>query len=153
MKLRRWFPNLIAGIFALTALAKLFGVATGRIGNLGDPLFPMVTVAATALFAAGLELSCAAICFLGKSDPMKCGVLIWLSGIFLLYRCGLWAKGLDVACPCLGYLQFGSRGFTETLLSSLTVVLVCAIAGAAFLLLEARLPKSVTPPTQRLNEP
>ena len=105
---RDWFARIAMGVLVATALLKLVSVASEARGlGAADPLFDFLTTRRVLLLAAMFELAVAAALFMNRNLLTRCGLLLWISAVFVAYRIGLVAVGFDGHCPCLGTLNYG----------------------------------------------
>ncbi|MCL4180008.1 MAG: hypothetical protein KJ072_19955 [Verrucomicrobia bacterium] len=105
---QHWFVRIAMGVLVITAILKLFSVASEARGlGISDPLFDFLTTRQVLLLAAMFELTVAAALFMNRNLLTRCGLLLWISAVFVAYRVGLAAVGFDGHCPCLGALNYG----------------------------------------------
>jgi hypothetical protein len=105
---RRWFVRIALGILVITAILKLVSVASeARVLGASDPLLDFLTTRQVLLLAAVFELAVVAAIFVNRNMLTRCGLLLWISAVFVAYRVGLAAVGFEGYCPCLGALNYG----------------------------------------------
>ena len=105
---RQWFVRIAMGALIATALLKLVSVGSEARGlGASDPLFDFLSTRQVLLLAAMFELAVAAALFMNRNLVTRCGLLLWISAVFVAYRVGLAAVGFEGHCPCLGTLNYG----------------------------------------------
>jgi hypothetical protein len=105
---RQRFLRIALGVLIATALLKLVSVASEARGlGISDPLFNFLTTRQVLLLAAVFELGTVAAVFVNRNILTRCGLLLWISAVFVAYRVGLAAVGFEGYCPCLGKLNYG----------------------------------------------
>ena len=105
---RDWFVRIAMGALIATALLKLISVGSeARVLGASDPLFDFLSTRQVLLLAAMFELAVASAIFMNRNLLTRCGLLLWISAVFVAYRIGLAAVGFDGHCPCLGALNYG----------------------------------------------
>ncbi|MCL4180012.1 MAG: hypothetical protein KJ072_19975 [Verrucomicrobia bacterium] len=105
---RDWFVRIAMGVLVITAILKLISVASEARGlGASDPLFDFLTTRQVLLLAAMFELGTVVAMVVNRNVLTRCGLLLWISAVFVAYRVGLAAVGFDGHCPCLGALNYG----------------------------------------------
>jgi hypothetical protein len=103
-KLIAWvFIQTAVLLLAVTALAKILA-ATGEARILGqpDPLLGLLSMRQSMLLAAALEIVVVVLVYRAPNVLRKAELLLWIAGVFLVYRIGLWWIGFEGSCRCLG---------------------------------------------------
>ncbi|MCX8156765.1 MAG: hypothetical protein N3J91_10010 [Verrucomicrobiae bacterium] len=96
------FHTSAATILCLTAVCKLISVTgEARVMALADPIIRFVSLRQLLLWTALLELGVAWYLFNGRNIRARNYLLLWLCGLFIAYRVGLWLMQYK-GCSCLG---------------------------------------------------
>ncbi len=97
------FRKTVVGALAVTAMLKLSGVVSA-VSELDkpDPVFYFLSMRQVLLLAAVLEAVVAWWVTRWRDDPRILGLILWLGGVFLLYRGAAWLNGWSGPCKCLG---------------------------------------------------
>lgn len=126
------------GILLLTGAAKLWS-AVGREPVLEsvDPVFGL-TLRELFTYAGVIEAMVGLHCLWSDRLQRSAALVLWLSGVFVLYRIGLSWLGGEGPCGCLGVLSF-RWGLTPAAVDTvMKVVLGCMVFGGGAVLLLLR---------------
>jgi hypothetical protein len=126
--IRHWFVRIAMGALIATALLKLVSLGSeARVLGAADPLLDFLTTRQVMLLTAIFEFGTVAAVFVNRNILTRCGLLLWISTVFVAYRVGLAAVGFEGYCPCLGTLTYGlpiSPAVADRLALGLLVFLV-----------------------------
>lgn len=91
------------GALVVTALLKLSAVVSAVTElDKPDPVFSFLSMRQSLLLAAVLEVAVVWWVSRWRNDPRSFGLILWLGGVFLLYRGAAWLTGWKGPCNCLG---------------------------------------------------
>lgn len=91
-------------LLVILAASKFVSIWTlTRVHREIDPLLGIAFEYSIGI-AALMELSVALAALVSKSAHIQAAWMIWLSGVFCLYRFGLWWIGYSKPCACMGSL-------------------------------------------------
>ena len=97
------FLTMSGWFFILCGLAKCGAIlGHAKLLRTVDPVVGHLSVRALLIIAAILELGVGVFCLSHRSMRARCGALMWLSSILLMYRFGRWYLDVNQPCPCLG---------------------------------------------------
>jgi len=125
-----------AGVLLLiTGVAKVItGFGSANVLALPDPIFK-IQFRFVFWIVGGIEIVIAYICFLGKSQWFKIGIIAWLTTCFVFYRVGLHLVYYSKPCSCLGVMTEALGIQPELAASILKAVLCYLLIGSYGLLL------------------
>jgi hypothetical protein len=119
-----------------TAGLKLGGVLQeARVLAAADPLVPLLTVRQMTFGAMLIELGVAYALWRHRSAVWSSWLVLWLVGLFAVYRLGLWTIGFRGHCSCLGHLFDWLPGFNVWTDRLMLASLVVMAAGSLWVLL------------------
>jgi hypothetical protein len=100
-----WFYSTVAIFLLLTAAFKLIGVLQeSSFLAAADPLVPFLTVRQMTFSAGLIELGVAYALWRHRTAVWAPWLILWLVGLFAVYRLGLWSIDFRGHCSCLGHL-------------------------------------------------
>jgi len=98
----RLYLASIGAALVVVGCAKVYsGSGSARILQQPDPVL-LASNRLILLAAALAEFGVVSYLMLGVSTARKFIVVIWLAGLFCVYRIGLWWLAPGAPCPCLG---------------------------------------------------
>jgi hypothetical protein len=114
-----------AGILLLiTGAAKIItGFGGANVLALPDPIFK-IQFRYVFWIVGSIEIVIAYICFLGKSQRLKIGIIAWLTTCFIFYRIGLHLVYYSKPCSCLGMMT-EALGIQPELAASILKAILC----------------------------
>ncbi|WCJ59542.1 hypothetical protein NXS98_00035 [Fontisphaera persica] len=102
MRIEDLFLKSAAVILAVTAMCKLISVAgEAKVMALADPVFRFISLRQLLLVTALAEGAVAWYVWKGKESAAKSFLVLWLCGMFIGYRLGLWLMNYK-GCSCVG---------------------------------------------------
>jgi len=131
--LRRLFMVGCSLILLATASAKMVTLfSKPAILSFADPVLGMFTQAQSMIAAVALEIIALLLMLYTRSARSAVNIVLWLSGVFLVYRIGYYfspERGRRF-CPCLGTITAGLPLSPETLQQTANVLFLYMLVGS-----------------------
>lgn len=102
----KWYVLSVACILFVTASLKIISVYKSQFSDdRMDPVLIFMRADVLVLAVAALEIIWGILLLVVKDQRKQSLMILWLSGLFLLYRLGLLGVGYSGPCHCFGKPQ------------------------------------------------